>query len=247
MSPSGRRDRRAGATPTDRGDRTPRARTRAPTGACTATWAARPTRPGLRPRPRVRPQRRARADGKLACVAYWDSGFIALDLTESDQPDLQGPHGRTPSNADGDAHSSNCDEERKLLFAADEDFCKTSGSGTERGSGYLRVYNSRTLSAPKQIGTFKTPTPPEQGRKAGNYTIHNPLVVGTDVYISWYSDGIRVVDGSNPGRVERGCVLRATGRQQPGRARPSAVCSRTRPRHGAWPTRRIATSCTRAT
>ena len=28
--------------------------------------------------------------------------------------------------------------------------------------------------------------------------IHNPLVVGTDVYISWYTDGVRVVDASNP-------------------------------------------------
>ena len=28
--------------------------------------------------------------------------------------------------------------------------------------------------------------------------IHNPFVVGTDVYISWYSDGVRVVDASNP-------------------------------------------------
>ncbi len=28
--------------------------------------------------------------------------------------------------------------------------------------------------------------------------IHNPLVVGTDVYLSWYSDGIRVVDARNP-------------------------------------------------
>jgi hypothetical protein len=35
---------------------------------------------------------------------------------------------------------------------------------------------------------------------AGDYTIHNPLQKGTDVYISWYSDGIRVVDASDPTR-----------------------------------------------
>jgi hypothetical protein len=28
--------------------------------------------------------------------------------------------------------------------------------------------------------------------------IHNPLLVGTDVYLSWYTDGVRVVDASNP-------------------------------------------------
>jgi hypothetical protein len=33
---------------------------------------------------------------------------------------------------------------------------------------------------------------------AGDYTIHNPFLVGTDVYLSWYTDGVRVVDVSNP-------------------------------------------------
>jgi hypothetical protein len=138
------------------------------------------------------------ADGKLAFVSYWDSGFIALDLTNPAAPVFKG---RTvyPQDADGDAHSSNFDEARGLLFAADEDFCKTSGSGTEKGFGYLRVYDYSDLAAPEQIGEYHTPN--SLGSKdvgAGDYTIHNPLLVGTDVYISWYSDGVRVVDASNP-------------------------------------------------
>jgi hypothetical protein len=28
--------------------------------------------------------------------------------------------------------------------------------------------------------------------------IHNPLLVGSEVYASWYSDGVRVIDVSNP-------------------------------------------------
>jgi hypothetical protein len=138
------------------------------------------------------------ADGKLAFVSYWDSGFIALDLSDPAAPVFKG---RTvyPSNADGDGHSSNFDEARGLLFAADEDFCKTSGSGTEKGFGYMRVYDYNNLAAPTQIGEFRTPN--SAGTKdvgAGDYTIHNPLLVGTDVYISWYSDGVRVVDASVP-------------------------------------------------
>jgi hypothetical protein len=42
-----------------------------------------------------------------------------------------------PSTADGDAHSSNYDDAQHLLFGADENFCKTSGSGTEKGYGHL--------------------------------------------------------------------------------------------------------------
>ena len=130
-------------------------------------------------------------------MSYWDSGFIALDVSNPADPTFKG---RTvyPANADGDAHSSQYDEGRELLFSADEDFCKTSGSGIEKGFGYLRVYDYSNLSAPEQIGSYKTPN--SSGSKdlgAGDYTIHNPLIVGTDVYISWYSDGIRVVDATD--------------------------------------------------
>ena len=141
------------------------------------------------------------ANGKLAWVAYWDSGFIALDLTDPATPVYKG---RTsyPADADGDGHSSNFDEGRRLLFAADEDFGKSCGSGTEKGFGYLRVYDYSSLSAPRQIGSYKTPN--ASGSKdvnAGDYTIHNPLLSGTDLYVSWYTDGIRVLDAKDPRNV----------------------------------------------
>lgn len=132
-------------------------------------------------------------DGRLAFVAYWDSGFIALDVTDPARPVYRG---RTtyPADADGDAHSSSYDDRRKLLFAADEDFCKAS-AGTEPGFGYLRVYDQSSLAAPRQVGTFRTPN--SSGTKdlaAGDYTIHLTELVGTTLYASWYSDGIRVID-----------------------------------------------------
>lgn len=137
-------------------------------------------------------------DGKLAFLSYWDSGFIALDVTNPADPVYKG---RTVYEADedGDAHSSMYDMERKLLFTADEDFCKTSGPGIETGYGYLRVYDYSNLAAPVQIGEFRTQNSLGIGAQgSGDYTIHNAFVHGTDVYISWYSDGIRVVDASNP-------------------------------------------------
>lgn len=136
-------------------------------------------------------------NGKLVFVSYWDSGFIALDLTNPAQPVYKG---RTtyPANADGDAHSASYDDARKLLFTADEDFCKT-GQGIEKGQGYLRVFDYSNLAAPVQIGSFRTPNSiGTNTQAAGDYSLHNALVVGTDIYMSWYSDGIRVVDASNP-------------------------------------------------
>ena len=137
-------------------------------------------------------------DGKTAFVSYWDSGFVRLDLTNPAAPVFKG---RTvyPAAADGDGHSSQYDDARKLLIAADEDFCKTAGPTTEKGFGYLRVYDYSNPAAPRQIGSYKTPNASgSTDIAAGDYTIHNNFLVGTTSYTSWYSDGVRVIDLSNP-------------------------------------------------
>lgn len=136
------------------------------------------------------------ADGKLVVVSYWDAGFIALDATNPAAPTFLSRTIYKPWE-DGDAHSASYDDARKLLFSADEDFCK--GGPAERGWGYLRVWNYANPRAPVQIATFKTANSlGSSDPGAGDYVIHNPLVVGTDVYISWYTDGVRVVDASDP-------------------------------------------------
>ena len=117
---------------------------------------------------------------------------------EPDHPGLQGTD-TYPANADGDAHSSNYDDARKLLFTADEDFCPHSGPGIGEGWGYSRVYDYSNAAAPQQIRSFRTRNSLAIGDKAaGDYTLHNAFVVGTDVYMSWYSDGVRIVDASDP-------------------------------------------------
>jgi hypothetical protein len=136
-------------------------------------------------------------DGKSVYVAYWDTGFVKLDLTNPASPVFKG---RTvyPAEADGDAHSAQYDDRRRLLFTADEDFCKASGAGIEKGFGYLRVYDYSNAAAPQQIGEYRTPNSlGTDDQAAGDYTIHNNFLVGTTVYSSWYSDGVRVIDVSN--------------------------------------------------
>jgi hypothetical protein len=138
------------------------------------------------------------ADGRLVFLAYWDSGFIRLDVTDPANPVFDG---RTvyPANADGDAHSSQWDDARNLLFTADEDFCKTSGPDVETGYGYMRVYDFADPASPNQIGEYRTPNSTgTQDTAAGDFVIHNTFLVGTDVYSSWYTDGVRVVDASDP-------------------------------------------------
>ena len=74
----------------------------------------------------------------MVFLSYWDSGFVALDVTNPATPILMGQP-VYPGDADGDAHSSSYDDARELLFSADEDFYKTSGPDIETGYGYLRV------------------------------------------------------------------------------------------------------------
>ena len=139
-------------------------------------------------------------DGRLAFVAYWDSGFVALDVTNPASPVLRG-HTVYGTDEDGDGHSSMYDDARRLLFSADEDFGKNCGPLIEPGYGYLRIWDYSNLAAPVQIGEYRTPN--SRGTNpigSGDYTIHNPMLMGTDVYISWYSDGVRVVDASDPTR-----------------------------------------------
>ena len=137
------------------------------------------------------------ADGQLLFVSYWDAGFIALDVSRPASPRFLS---RTiyASNEDGDGHSASYDDARKLLFTADEDFCK-GGPGVVPGWGYLRVWDYGNPQSPTQIGSFRTENSLGKADPgAGDYVIHNPLVVGTDVYVSWYTDGVRVVDASDP-------------------------------------------------
>jgi hypothetical protein len=138
-------------------------------------------------------------DGKLAFIAYWDSGFVALDVSDPENPEFLG---RTVYEADedGDGHSSMYDDDRQLLFTADEDFGKHCGPGIEPGYGYLRIYDyTGGFDDPPQIGEYRTPNSITGGPVgSGDYTIHNNWLEGTDVWISWYSDGVRVVDASDP-------------------------------------------------
>jgi hypothetical protein len=141
-------------------------------------------------------------DGELVFLSYWDSGYIRLDLTNPANPVYTG-RAAFPANADGDAHSSQYDEERELLFSADEDFCKTSGSGIEKGFGYMRVWDFGDPSHVTQIGSYKTPRSlGTDDQAAGDFVIHNNFLVGETLYESWYTDGVRVLDVSDPAHPE---------------------------------------------
>ena len=70
---------------------------------------------------------------------------------------------------------------------------------TDRRWSGLRIWDIGDLDQPREVGRFQTAGSvafPPPG--AGYYTIHNPLVLGDLAFLSWYTDGLRVVDISDP-------------------------------------------------
>ena len=168
-------------------------------------------------------------------VSYWDAGFIALDVSEPRGAGLQGRHDLPGGRPTGTRTHRSYDDGRKLLFTADEDFCKTSGSGTEKGFGYGRVYDYANLGCAASSATTETANSlgmNDQG--AGDFVIHNNFLVGDGrVHV--------LVHGRSPCLRRRRIRACREGSRVPSCHRPrrtpssrrSAACSRTPHRSGA--------------
>jgi hypothetical protein len=131
------------------------------------------------------------AAGTLAVVSYWDAGAIFLDISDPARPIFAG---RTIYPSGGATHSA-------WLFSGETQMLTADEYSSPRGGrwGGLRVWDVNNRNSPAQRAEFLTPNA-ASGRPGGafQYTIHNPIVVGTTAYLSWYSDGVRVLDLSEP-------------------------------------------------
>ena len=131
------------------------------------------------------------AAGTLAVVSYWDAGAILLDISDPLRPTLIG---RTAYPDGGATHSATFFAGETLLITADEYSSPRAGRW-----GGMRVWDIRDPRNPAQIATYLT-SDAASGRPGGafQYTLHNPIVRGTTAYLAWYSDGVRVLDLSQP-------------------------------------------------
>jgi hypothetical protein len=139
------------------------------------------------------------ADGKTAYVAYWDDGAIVLDISNPNDIRMVG---RTIYPA-GSAHSAVPNEDSSLLVTTDEDFSptdrKAAGEPKLVGDtwGFARIWSLADPAHPTRLSDFATPHS-LTNKTDGFYAVHNPEVRGNTLYLSWYSDGLRIVDITNP-------------------------------------------------
>src|SRR5262249_33317288 len=142
------------------------------------------------------------ADGMTAYLAYWDAGAILLDLP--DPPDLQIIATPVyPVGSAGDPPSAVPNTASSLLVTTDEDFSpserKAAGESKIVGDtwGFARIWGLTDPTHPAHLSDFATPHALTNKTDAF-YSAHNPEIRGTTLYLSWYSDGLRVVDISQP-------------------------------------------------
>lgn len=129
-------------------------------------------------------------ENNIAYVSHWDAGLILLDVSDPSNPQfisqtLYGPE------EEGNTHVAVPAKGGNLVVVGDEDF-------TPGPWGFFRIFDSQDKTNPVEIGTFATenalgaPPPP------GDYSAHNVIVRGNTAYLSWYSDGIQLLDISQP-------------------------------------------------
>lgn len=138
---------------------------------------------------------RTNAAGTLVAVSYWDAGAVLLDISDLARPRYLGRTAYS-DGAPGNTHAAWFAAGDTILATTDELLTPTNG-----GWGYLRLWDISDRSRPRQMGEFATSatrsaTPPGPGY----FTAHNPFIVGTTAYVSWFADGVRVLDLTDPTR-----------------------------------------------
>jgi hypothetical protein len=138
--------------------------------------------------------------GDSAWLAVWDAGLVEIDLTDPTDP--RAVAAIPPADGDeGNAHSVAFDPSSGLLIRSDENLEWRTESGTTRPWGSQTIYQVSDQAAIQPLGTFTTEnTDLRSGRPAGPgyFTAHEAVLVNDIEYVSWYSDGIRIVDLTDP-------------------------------------------------
>jgi hypothetical protein len=144
------------------------------------------------------------ADGTKMFVSHWDAGAVFLDLRRPERPRYLS-RTRYGSEEEGNAHSGWLSADETLFIQNDEVFRPSRTfprPSRQKKWGLQHFYDVSDPARPRKLGSFATENAVagKDGRipENGYYAVHNNIVVGGREYASWYSDGVRIVDVSDP-------------------------------------------------
>ncbi len=139
-----------------------------------------------------------RVDGDRALLSYWDLGTVLLDVSDRSAPRYLGRTTFEPGQ-EGNAHSAVPFGGGRYVLETLEDFAPTAAGGTEQAWGYARVVDVADPAAPRVLATVELPsTRAVPSRAPGAWSAHDPEVVGTTAFVSWYAEGVVVLDLADP-------------------------------------------------
>ncbi len=136
----------------------------------------------------------ASQDGNTALLAYWDAGVILLDISDPANPTMIGraAEGAAFGSNEGNAHAAVFGgSEENVVIIGDEDF-------TPGPWGFARFFDASDPANPVELSQFATPGALYMRSPAVFSSAHNPIARGDTVYFSWYNDGLRIIDISDP-------------------------------------------------
>jgi hypothetical protein len=133
------------------------------------------------------------AAGTRAYLSYWDLGTVILDVSVPERPRYLG---RTPAPEDN-AHSAWPGRNGLLIETH------------ERPGGVPTLFDVSDPAAPRALAQLRLPSSVlAAGHRASGLSavsgfdlmdsVHDPKIVGTTAFFSWYSQGVVAADVSNP-------------------------------------------------
>jgi len=136
------------------------------------------------------------AAGTRAYLSYWDLGTVILDVSDPARPVYLG---RT--EATQNAHSAWLGRNGLLVETH------------ELGGGTPTLYDASDPASPRRLAEFRlTSRLLSAGHRNGGMSVvnglsltdsvHDPKVVGTTAYFSWYSQGVVAADVADPAKPE---------------------------------------------
>jgi hypothetical protein len=172
---------------------------------------------------------RAQQAGAIGVVVYNDAtGGEGLVLMGGESPVIDGPPGIAGTEITIPAVF--VQRSTGLLLRDGAQPVTARAAAVFNGWGYLRFFDISDPANPVQLSTFATPnTNNEAVALDGIWSVHNPEVLREDddesntLYVSWYSDGVRVLDIRNPTRPRE--IASWTGQGGPAGAPPVNIWS----------------------
>jgi hypothetical protein len=175
---------------------------------------------------------RAQQAGAIGVIVYNNAaGGEALVLMGIDSPVVDGPPGIAGTAITTPAVF--VQRSTGLLLRDGAAPVTASAAAVFNGWGYLRFFDISDPANPVQLSTFATPnTNNEDVALEGTWSVHNPELLREEdddddesntLYVSWYNDGVRVLNIRRPSRPRE--IASWTGQGAPAGAPPVNIWS----------------------